>query len=82
MGGDVNHVALDLLPRPRQGVLVHFHDIFLPWEYPRKWAEDYGSLLERAVPVAGVPEHDDRFEILHPSWRDGAAPGAFWIRRR
>jgi methyltransferase family protein len=41
-GGDVNHVVLDVLPLLRPGVLVHFHDIFLPWEYPRKWAEDYG----------------------------------------
>jgi hypothetical protein len=40
--GDVNHVVLNLLPRLGSGVLVHFHDIFLPWEYPRKWAEDYG----------------------------------------
>ena len=41
-GGDVNHIVLDVLPRLQLGVLVHFHDIFLPWEYPRKWAEDYG----------------------------------------
>ena len=41
-GGDVNHIVLDVLPRLGRGVLVHFHDVFLPWEYPRQWAEDYG----------------------------------------
>lgn len=33
MGGDVNRVILDVLPRVAPGVLVHFHDIWLPWEY-------------------------------------------------
>jgi Methyltransferase domain len=33
--GDVNHIVLDVLPRLEPGVFVHFHDIFLPWEYPR-----------------------------------------------
>jgi hypothetical protein len=41
-GGDVNHIVLDVLPRLGSGVLVHFHDVFLPWEYPRTWAEDFG----------------------------------------
>jgi hypothetical protein len=39
LGGDVNRVILDVLPELRPGVLVHFHDIFLPWEYPREWFE-------------------------------------------
>jgi hypothetical protein len=30
IGGDVNRVILDVLPRLAPGVLVHFHDIFLP----------------------------------------------------
>ena len=33
-GGDVNFVILDVLPRLASGVLVHFHDISLPDEYP------------------------------------------------
>jgi methyltransferase family protein len=48
-GGEVDHVILDILPRLTPGVWVHFHDIFLPWEYPREfvvdgrraWAEQY-----------------------------------------
>lgn len=40
---DVNHLVLRILPRLKPGVLVHVHDIFLPWDYPklfifkRKW---------------------------------------------
>jgi hypothetical protein len=32
-GGDVNFLVLDLLPVLTPGVIVHFHDIALPYEY-------------------------------------------------
>ena len=32
-GGDVNYLILEVLPRLRPGVLVHVHDIFLPYDY-------------------------------------------------
>jgi predicted O-methyltransferase YrrM len=41
-GGEVNRIVLDVLPRLQPGVLVHFHDIFLPWDYPREWLERLG----------------------------------------
>ncbi len=33
LGGDVNRVVLDVLPRLAPGVHVHFHDVWLPFEY-------------------------------------------------
>jgi predicted O-methyltransferase YrrM len=39
IGGEVNYLVLEVLPRLATGVLVHFHDIFFPWEYPRAWIE-------------------------------------------
>jgi hypothetical protein len=41
IGGDVNRLVLDVLPRLNPGVIVHFHDIFLPWEYPREWVVEW-----------------------------------------
>jgi hypothetical protein len=49
LGSDVNRIVLDLLPSLSVGVHVHFHDVFLPWEYPRRltaeeekfWTEQY-----------------------------------------
>jgi hypothetical protein len=35
LGGELQWLVLDVLPRLRQNVLVHFHDVFLPYEYPR-----------------------------------------------
>lgn len=36
-GSDVCHELFDILPRLKPGVLVHFHDVFWPFEYPEKW---------------------------------------------
>ena len=38
IGGDVNYLILDVLPRLARGVIVHFHDIGLPYEYPKIYA--------------------------------------------
>lgn len=37
IGGDVNFLILDILPRLRPGVLIHFHDIPMPYEYARAY---------------------------------------------
>jgi predicted O-methyltransferase YrrM len=33
--GDVNYLVLEVLPRLRSGVIIHFHDIYLPYDYQR-----------------------------------------------
>jgi len=47
-GSDVVHLITSVLPRLHRGVLIHFHDVFWPFEYPeawiragRAWNEDY-----------------------------------------
>jgi len=34
---------MDVLPRLRTGVIVHFHDIFWPYDYLPAWANQYYS---------------------------------------
>ena len=36
-GSDVVYELFEVLPRLRSGVVVHFHDVFYPFEYPREW---------------------------------------------
>ena len=38
IGGDVNFIVLDVLPRLKPGVLIHFHDIPMPYEYDESYA--------------------------------------------
>jgi len=98
LGGDVNRIVLDLLPLLAAGVIVHFHDIFLPRDYSRGhlsdghyWNEQYlvqGYLAEnpRWEVLVGAQavalRHPARLGALIPSFREGVSPGALWIRRR
>ena len=36
-GSDVNYIIFDILPRLKKGVLIHVHDVFFPFEYPKEW---------------------------------------------
>ncbi|MDP1737478.1 MAG: class I SAM-dependent methyltransferase [Caulobacter sp.] len=35
-GSEVNRIVLEVLPRLAPGVFVHFHDIYFPYDYPRR----------------------------------------------
>ena len=37
IGNDVHYIFLEILPQLNKGVIVGFHDIFLPAEYPKEW---------------------------------------------
>jgi hypothetical protein len=37
IGSDVRHLLWEVLPRLPAGVIIHFHDIFWPFEYPEQW---------------------------------------------
>lgn len=64
MGGDVNHVVLEVLPSLGSGVVVHFHDVFLPWEYPRSWLEDFGLFWTEQYLLQAFLAFNDEFEIM------------------
>lgn len=37
-GTDLDILFANVLPALKRGVVLHFHDIFLPWAYPESWA--------------------------------------------
>jgi len=39
-GSDVNHLVFEVFPRLAQGVWIHLHDIFYPFEYPADWVRE------------------------------------------
>ena len=96
-GGDVNRIVLDVLPLLAEGVVVHFHDVLLPYEIHRTWLERgwwwFEQYLLQAF-LAGNPdwevllavhaltrEHDALVREVVPSYRGDTFPSAFWIRR-
>lgn len=36
-GSDLNYILFKILPGLNEGVIIHFHDIFFPFEYPKNW---------------------------------------------
>jgi len=64
VGSDVNFIVLEVLPRLREGVYVHLHDIFLPYEYPKQWLEDYGLYWTEQYLVHAFLVNNSGFEIL------------------
>lgn len=86
-----------MFPELKSGVIVHVHDIFLPFAYPAKWSDRNWNEACGMAPwvLSGA------FEILFPTYyatqeladelyqampdyaRRGAyAGGAFWMRKR
>jgi len=44
--GDVSQLILEVLPRLAQGVVVHFHDIYFPYDYQRDLLESFLQRME------------------------------------
>jgi hypothetical protein len=48
-GSDTNYLILEVLPRLRPGVIVHFHDIYLPYDYQRDALDSFWQWQETAL---------------------------------
>ena len=64
LDSDVNRIVLDVLPALAPGVLVHVHDIFLPYEYPRRWLEESGFFWAEQYLLQAFLADNPRFEVL------------------
>ena len=51
-GSDVDFILNAVLPLPAAGVRVHFHDIFLPDDYPEHW--NWRSYSRRPSPPSST----------------------------
>lgn len=63
IGSDVNDIFFNVLPSLAPGVLVHFHDIFYPFEYPKAWAEA-GRAWNEAYLLRAFLQSNSDFEIV------------------
>ena len=98
IGSDVNRIILRILPALAPGVVVHFHDICLPHEYPRYLFEDYALYWAEQYLLQAFLAMNPSFEVLYATdaiCRDrradaeriglagaGESGSSFWIRRR
>jgi predicted O-methyltransferase YrrM len=63
MGSDVHCLVFDVLPQLQPGVIIHFHDVFWPFEYPTEWADE-GRAWNEDYLLRAFLAYNTRFEML------------------
>jgi len=63
IGSDVLHILFEVLPILRPGVIIHFHDVLWPFEYPRHWVEA-GRAWNEAYYLRAFLQYNANYEIL------------------
>lgn len=66
-GGDVTREYLEILPRLKEGVIIHIHDIFYPFCYPLQWISN-GVPYNEAYLLHAFLMDNANYEILF--WED------------
>ena len=67
-GSDVNDILFRILPLLRPGVLIHMHDIFLPYEYPKSWFRDIGIVWNEQYAVLALLMNSNRYRVVLPNY--------------
>jgi predicted O-methyltransferase YrrM len=62
-GGDIVFLFGEVLPRLAPGVVIHVHDIFLPWDYPQDWVFEGRAWNEQYL-VRAFLAYNSAFRIL------------------
>lgn len=78
MNSDVTVFMIDILPRLRPGVVVHVHDITLPWDYPSSFQNWYWN--EQYILAVYMMGNRSRIDPIFPTTfvcRDEALAAAF-----
>jgi SAM-dependent methyltransferase len=98
VGGDVDFLFLEVLPRLKPGVIIHVHDIFLPLPGRRDWVLEERRFWNEQQLLQAFLICNSEFEVLFanayanrkfPDQMKAAFPsspwwggGSFWMRRR
>jgi predicted O-methyltransferase YrrM len=94
-GSDVHFEFFYLLPRLKPGVVVHFHDVGFPFEYPNKWVFEFNYSWNEAYVLRAFMMYNTAFEIVfwnsllyrEPDVREeftlqsGNPGSSIWLRR-
>jgi predicted O-methyltransferase YrrM len=64
VASDVNWFFFRILPRLKPGVLIHLHDISLPYEYPVPWIFERGQTWNEQYVFQAFMMHNSAYKIL------------------
>ena len=63
-GSDVQFIIWRIVPSLKPGVIVHFHDVFWPFEYPPGWAIDENRSWNEVYVLWAFLAYNAGFEIV------------------
>ena len=63
-GSDVHYELFSILPQLKPGVLIHFHDIQYPFEYPEKWIFETNNSWNEIYALRAFLMYNSNFKIL------------------
>lgn len=63
-GSDVIHHITNVLPRIKPGVIIHFHDIFYPFEYPEQWVMEKNMSWNELYYLQAFLTNNREYEIM------------------
>jgi Methyltransferase domain len=63
-GSDVVRIVFEILPRLNPGVIVHFHDIYWPFEYPKDWLVA-GRAWNETYFLRAFLQYNSAFEVMY-----------------
>jgi glycosyltransferase involved in cell wall biosynthesis len=59
-------LLLNIVPLLKSGVLLHIHDVFLPFEYPEEWMVNRRWPLNEQYLVQAILTYGNSFQVLWP----------------
>ena len=62
--GDVIFEVLQILPKLKSGILVHFHDIFTPLDYPESWLKQEYRLWNEQYFIEAFLSYNKSFDVF------------------
>ncbi|MCC6736261.1 MAG: class I SAM-dependent methyltransferase [Bauldia sp.] len=62
-GSDVHYELFSILPALKPGVIVHFHDMHYPFEYPDRWIFDLQYSWNEVYAVRAFLMYNNRFRV-------------------
>jgi hypothetical protein len=61
---NVTHLLGGVLPRLRAGVIIHFHDVFYPFEYPGEWVVKDARSWNELHALRAFLAYNSSFEVM------------------
>jgi predicted O-methyltransferase YrrM len=63
LGSDVSWLFFEVLPRLKPGVVIHFHDVFWPFDYPDIWLRA-GRAWNEAYVLRSFLQYNNEFALV------------------